>query len=322
MNTYQHSGAVSPVGLVAAMFAGLCTAIALGFVYAVFIVWVPFIYLCILGTLFFGFAMGAVVGWMARVGKIRNNLVVAILGLGTAIIGIYVEWGASPLAFAGWDEAGLSGFDPLVMFNFMAYLYEHGSWGLTNGAPMTGIPLAIIWVIEAGIIVCTSTMTAFAFTATLPFCERCYQWTRVEKAILVLSALTAKEETLARLRAGDLAALSDLPIATVKPTCYVQVDAACCPTCTESNFLTVNLVTRTVNGKGEEQLKTDALVTNLIVTPAQIAYARTAGIEAPLIAESPPIGPPPQQVTQPESFNFGQPTPPKLETRPEDLRFQ
>jgi hypothetical protein len=290
VQTYQHSGAVSPAGLVLAAIAGSLTAVVLGFIYAFFIVWIPFIYLCVVGTIFFGISMGATVGFMGRVGKIRNNLVVGLLGLGVAVLGIYVEWGASPLAMAP-SEAGLSGFDPLVMARFMAYLYEHGSWGLTKGGNVTGIALVITWIVEAGLILGASTLTAFAFSATLPFCERCYQWTRVESSIRVLSALTAGEEFLARLRGGELAALAELPVEAGKPTRYVQVDAACCPSCGESNFLTVKIVTRTVDKKGKEETKSDDLVTNLIVTPADIAFARTAGVAAP-VAEKPPIGPP------------------------------
>src|SRR5437016_5082848 len=101
MQTYQHSGAVSPVGFILALASGTATAIVLGFVYAFFIVWMPSIYACVLGTIFFSIAIGAVVAWSAQLGKIRNDFVVSLIGFCAALLGLYVEWGASPLALLG-----------------------------------------------------------------------------------------------------------------------------------------------------------------------------------------------------------------------------
>ena len=37
----------------------------------------------------------------------------------------------------------------------MKYLYENGSWGIgfSSSSPVTGIVLAIVWLVEAGIII-------------------------------------------------------------------------------------------------------------------------------------------------------------------------
>src|SRR4051812_9016157 len=69
---YKHSGEVTVTGLAAGLFGGLFVGFVLAFIYAYLIAYIPFIYLNILCTLGYVFALGCVVGLLLKSGKMRN----------------------------------------------------------------------------------------------------------------------------------------------------------------------------------------------------------------------------------------------------------
>jgi hypothetical protein len=100
----------------------------------------------------------------------------------------------------------------------MKQLYEEGSWALHSGDNVTGILLAIVWVVEAGIILGLSVVPTVRAIADTPFCEQNQCWLDEEKKISTIEAFTDPAQ-VAALRGGDLGPLLQAkPRAPESPT--------------------------------------------------------------------------------------------------------
>lgn len=168
---YRSSGRVTGSGLGLGVAMGAAAAIVGAFIYSLAVVWIPFVYINLLLTVGFGFAIAIGVGQGARIGKTRNPLVVAAATVACALLGLYVAWGADfwfRLARAGAEDAGFT-VNPLTLTAYAGALYEEGSWGLKSWT-VTGIPLATVWLVEAGIVVGIAGVGAMG-PVSVPFCE-------------------------------------------------------------------------------------------------------------------------------------------------------
>ena len=88
----------------------------------------------------------------------------------------------------------------------MGELYTRGSWAL-KGTVVTGVPLAIVWAIEALLMVGLTTLVAAVNIAITPYCEENGCWLDEEKTIDTVSAFTDPDQ-LASLKQGDLQPLT------------------------------------------------------------------------------------------------------------------
>ena len=281
MQFYRHSGAVTPGGLILATLAGLATAGVLGFVYSCVIVHIPFIWVSFLATLGFGAVIGLAVGRAAKAGRIRNPVFVGILGFLLGVLGLYVAWGVDLIARAQCNDFVVA-FHPLVLFNYMSWLYENGSWSISeNTDPVVGVFLAAVWLVEAGLIVGLAAVMAYKATAKLTYCEHCHTWNPVEKNVRSLAIQQGQEPILDRIRSGEVAALGELFLSPPEDNDYFRVDLACCPTCSESNYLTFQMVTHTFDKEGNLKTKEKALFENLVVSDTDVELIRAAGQPLP-----------------------------------------
>ncbi|MBN1911492.1 MAG: hypothetical protein JW818_17245 [Pirellulales bacterium] len=291
MEYYRHSGAVSPVGLVMTFLAGLATACVLAIVYSLLIVHVPFIYVNFLATAGFGVAIGMAIGHTAKAGKIRNPMVIGVFGLIFGLMGLYIAWGVDLIARVGFPDYVLA-FHPRWLAHHIAIFYEEGYWGFGE-KPVTGIVLAIVWLIEAGVIIGLATLIAYGVTATLTFCERCGTWNQLEEDVRRLVIGPGQEAVLERLKTGDLTVLMELSVAPPEASVYLRVDLAHCATCSDSAYVTVQMVTETVDKDGDVSTNANALLTNLLIAESDLAHLREIGQPMPEPESPPPIGPPP-----------------------------
>jgi hypothetical protein len=282
METYRHSGAISPLGIFLASSVGIATALVLGIIYGFGTVHIPFIKIHFLLTICFGGALGFAVGCGAKIGKIRNTFVATAYGFLIGLIGLYVAWAADLIArviVPAGDKDYLTAFSPVVLMGYIKVFYENGAWAMKNGPPVSGIMLAVFWSIEAAIIVGLSTVVAWYVISDHPFCENCKRWTVNEKGNRSLSLIGA-EDDLRQLLAGDPTSLMKFNLAQNEQE-YLQLDLALCPTCTESNFLTVQRVTETVDKEGKVNSTRTPLLQNLLLDPDYLPLVRNAGCEPP-----------------------------------------
>jgi hypothetical protein len=275
MQTYSHSGRIPITGAIATLLAGLVAAAVCGMVYAYAFYYVPFLILNLLFTLLFAGAIGLMTGIGSAGGKVRNNLFVSAAAVFCTLVGLYVYWGAYMWVLAGIGNVGLNAFNPRALASFAAWLFQNGSWGLSEGSPVTGWPLVAVWIIEAGATLFIS-VSASRLGADRPFCESCNEWTDQHAGVARLAA-NATEPAWQEVLAGDLPALAAFEPAHPADSVYVRLDVARCPRCEQSRFLTINSIATTTDSKGNTSENVQPLIANAILTPMQFAVVEACG---------------------------------------------
>jgi hypothetical protein len=249
--TYRHSGKFNAQGLALCVIAAAIVAFPLGLAYAYLIRWVPFIYVNFLATLGYGFAFGWMTTQVLKFTQVRNTALAALCGLLAGVLALYGEW--SGHLHALFDEAPWL-FRPDEIMRGMQVLYAEGSWGLRSSGNVTGIVLAIVWVIEAGMILGFSILLPWSFVKDTPFCERSKCWLDEEKKIDTLESFTDAAQ-LAALKSGDLLPLIDAKPKADSAATYTRLLLKRSPQCT--TFCTVRVQDVTVSIDNEGKVKED-----------------------------------------------------------------
>lgn len=271
---YKHSGAVTVTGVMWGLVSGGVAAAAMGFMYTYAIVWIPFIYVNFLLTIGFGLLTGWAVSVGAKAGKLRNMPVAGLLGAFCGFLGLWTAWAVDPMARMGRmaDVSMGPQFGFGTLFDYMAVLYENGSWGIKK-ATVSGIFLGLIWIIEAGIIVIGAALVTPGRLSDLAFCEPCDVWTRVQTNLRTIT-LEGSEPVLARIGEGDVAALRDAKRADAGAAGFLRVDLSTCPSCANSAYLTLTLVQKKVDDKGKESTDEKAVLQNMAISAADVAVVK------------------------------------------------
>lgn len=264
---YQSSGRIGALGIPAMLIAALGAGVGLGIVYAYIIAWIPIIYVSILATGGFAFALGFSVSLAASLGHVRNGTVAHLFGLFAGLVGLYAAW--------AWDGyARLDGeipvlWEPQLLWAYVTAFYENGAWGMGD-TPVTGIPLGIIWAIEAAIIVGASTLLAGS-TASTPYCESCGEWTEETEDFKRLLP-PENEYALQQLCEGNLDVLTEFTACAPGKPLSIRLDVHACPECADTRYLTVNLAKLTVNDEGEESDDTTTVVENMVLNAEKMEW--------------------------------------------------
>jgi hypothetical protein len=277
---YRHSGIIPLRGLVQTLFAGAGTAISLGIAYSYASVYIPFVYVHVLLTGVLGTVLGVLVKGAARSGRIRNRFVPAAIGFISGLVALYFAWGGDILARRMLPpNAGiLVAFKPLVLSSYIQWFYENGLWamGKNGNGPLTGIPLAAVWIAEAAIIVGLATHFPWSEIRQWVFCEACGWWETIETNLHRFSAENA-DQIAERLNQEDLGVLRNMPLAKPDDQTFLRMHLATCETCDESNYLELEQVTLTVDKKGNVKTRLTKLVDKLLVAAADVPLVRAAG---------------------------------------------
>jgi hypothetical protein len=270
---YRSSGRV-PFGAILLMqLAGGLTAALCAAIYAAIEWWNPFIYLTFLATFVFGFATGYAVNAAARIGKVRSRMFTGLIGTAAGILGVYLTWVFySYCLFRFGLKVELMLWNPLDLWDLMRQIMENPVWEMRGFKP-EGWMLAVLWLLEAGIIIGTSAMAALADDK--PFCDPCDTWTdsTVSGAIM---PVTDPEALRRDLEAEKYGVLDDLMAEPASPTNFYQAMIHSCPRCEESNFLTVSHVTITTDSEGNPQSKAEPVVKYLRIPFALAEHLKTA----------------------------------------------
>ena len=261
LETYRHSGKFNAPGLVLVVAAAAAIGFPLGLAYSYLLRWIPFVYVNVLATCGYGFVFGWVTTRILKASQVRNTALAILCGLAAGLIGLYLEW--SGHLHVLFDD-GPWFFRPDQILRGMAILYAEGSWGMRSGGNITGIPLALVWVAEAGLIVGFATMLPFTFVKETPFCEKTRCWLDEDKKIDTLETFTDAAQ-LAALKAGDI-----LPITQAKPKAdnaavFTRLLLKRSPKCPIFCTLRVQDVTISIDDKGKVTEKIKDLTGDLII---------------------------------------------------------
>jgi len=284
LESYRHSGKFGLAGPVLAVVAAGALGFPLGLAYSYLLRWIPFIYINLLATFGYGAAFGWVTSRVLKSNHVRSPTVAALTGLAVGLIALYLEW--SGHLHVLFDDAPWF-FLPDEIWRSLPFLYEHGSWGLRSGGNITGIPLAIVWLGEAGIIVGIAVVLPYTFVKDTPYCEKTKCWLDEEKKINTLETI-ADPAQVAALKAGDL-----MPITAAKPktegaSAFTRLLLKRSEKCPVFCTLRVQNVTVSIDRKGNLKEKVNDLTQDLIIPASMFELIGKFEDFAPLPAVAPP----------------------------------
>jgi hypothetical protein len=288
MKFYEHSGRGGTWGVPMAAVTGILAALVLAVVYVYVLNWIPLIYVSFLATGAFGFAVGAAVGWGAKVGKLRNMTIAVMLGVLVGAIAMYFAWAIDPMA--RFPQLGRPLWDLESIWQYMQAGYAEGFWSIgRNGTAVTGLFLAAVWVIEAVLVIGLAVIGVNTLLGEQPFCEETNQWTKTQKAVSRLSLEHDEqvEGKFRRLLDGDIRAVSEFFSTDVNAN-HLQLDLATCEECPTCKFLTVRMIEFETNKKGEIVKKETKLLGNLQISEEELAIVRAGGTIRPEPAPTEP----------------------------------
>jgi hypothetical protein len=267
---YRHSGKFNPLGLVPPLIAAILVGLPLGLLYSYLIKWIPFIYLNFLLTFGYGFAFGAMTMVLLKFGNVRNSVIALLCGLAAGLIGWYFNWNGHINALI--DHAPWL-LNPRQIGHAVQLLYSTGSWsiGFSGHDPVTGIPLAFIWLCEGAIIVGISSLISYGFVSKTPFCEQHKCWLDEEKKIDKLDAFVSPAQ-LAALEQGDIAPLEEAHPRVPASGRFARLTLRYSDKCDDFCTLTIENIDVTLDKDNNPKEKSQLLMTNLFVPKTMFDY--------------------------------------------------
>jgi len=211
---------------------GIIAGVIMGAVYGFAVFHNPIIYVNFLLTGAFGFAMGWVVSWGIGAFRIRNRSVAVFIALVVFSAGYAANWVVYvPTVRAHFSSADSSFDIPLILdeavwfaqhpratLEWIQIIKENGVWSISTpgssqpGIPMSGIFLALIWLIEA-LVIAYLAVALPKERAGEPFSERQGKWIPQKVLPGRIAFVENIDEFLNTFVRGDFSALFT-PLAT------------------------------------------------------------------------------------------------------------
>ena len=279
---YKPSNKMPLAGVLALLAGGVIAALVLALVYIYAVWYIPFVYINFFLCLGFGLVLGGILALLARLGKLRSPGAVGALALLVGLVAVYLEWGVfmtllfnSESTGTGADADTSTSFSlslfadiithPGAMWLAIQKINETGTWSLKGSTP-SGVFLAVIWVIEAVIILGGAWLLAKA-QATEPFSEASNEWADEETLAHPLTFAQDVATTRTALESGQLHHLTPHTSAeTDAPFARLKLHSA--PNDHNCRYLTLENVTTTVDKKGKASQSTTTVVQHLAISPA------------------------------------------------------
>lgn len=260
---YRHSGKFGITALPAMMIVGAMVAVVLGLIYGIAVLYIPIIFLNVLLTVGLGFAVGWVVFSVAKLTHVRSPLLALTVGL---IAGIVAEWAA----FVGWIAALSEGdfiiLDPVLLaVEVLPAIAEQGVWGLSESAPVTGMMLYAVWLIEAAIIILIAGLLPFRKLASLAYCEDCRAWVRDRNVLPAMELLPDAQTARKSLEQGDFSLFGQFKAVPAEQPQYTEVALSRCGGCDALHLMTMDTVQITQDSKGNTNTNRAHIVENLLI---------------------------------------------------------
>jgi hypothetical protein len=154
------------------------------------------------------------------------------------------------------------------MLGGMNYLYDHGSWSMHDGAPVTGVILAIVWVSEACIVVGMCTFVGYSMVSRVPYCETSRCWLDQVKTINTLAPFTDSAQ-LTAFKSGDLGPLTQAKPKNPDSIEWTRITLRHSPNCPVFHTICLQNVSVSFDKNGKRKVKARDLTKDLIL-PAEM----------------------------------------------------
>jgi hypothetical protein len=203
---YRHSGRFSPASVAIIVSLGAIASFLLGFAYEEASRWASI--LSDIARLLVALAYGAIfaVGttWLLKRFRVRNVPVAVATAVVIGLLALYGQWNAHVHGFL--PDAALL-VPPSEFWRVFADLYDKGSWSIEeSGDPARGPFVALVWMVEAGVILFPVIKWPAELIRRTPFSEESQCWLDQEKSFDSLDEIIDLG-ALARLEAGDITPL-------------------------------------------------------------------------------------------------------------------
>lgn len=264
---YSHSGKTPALSIALTLLFGLIAALILGVVYGYAIYYIPFIYLNFFITLGFGALVGMAIGMGGKLGKARNPKFYSVIGLLVGLFAAYIGWVF--YFYAGSGQSFLP-YQLNELWTNMQFLTYTGSWSIFGWTP-TGWQLYAIWLIEALMIVGTSTLIALGFVESTPFCENCETWIENDQVIEGFENIEDRESFKASLEQGQIEQVTQLEQAAKDSNSGTEIHLNNCTSCNKNHFLSIECVSITVDKDGKVDKASDRLMQHFILSNEQFS---------------------------------------------------
>ncbi len=281
LREYRPSRGVNLKRLALGLALSVLLGAIAGVIYSALVFYVPFLKLRFLITLLAGLGIGAMTLWLVRVAHVRRATLAIVVAMTTVTAAYYVSW-ASWIGLAISDMTGgdLSALtvtgnllvNPAGMVEFAQFMLEEGFWVREESEPVKGTALAVIWLIEAGVLLGVPLVMAIKVTGEHPYCEACGSWTTQRSSVAALEETEDREALRQELLDGDLDALADLGPADFLAPARLRVERDACPNCGETQCMTVWHVAFAPSKDGSVAENKTAIVRHLRLTPEQAAW--------------------------------------------------
>jgi hypothetical protein len=277
---YRHSGKAPILGLILIGLAGFIAVPILGLIYGVLIRVIPFIYINFFIVVGYAFAVGFVLSSVAKYGKVRNMVLLGLAAFFFGVLADYVGWVSWLAVVAGDPTFLIEFFFPMDILYFITVIAEEGAWTISGATPTGGF-LYFIWFIEACMVIGGSTYLTVTSLSETPFCEDSDAWADKKSQVGAFAPLKNPAQFKQAVTQGNFSAFNELKPARPEDMHFTTLQLYECVQCRIFYVLNVNDVTVTINNKGKADTKTRSVLSNLIVTPHQLASLRR-------LAEPPP----------------------------------
>lgn len=296
-DTYRPSGRFGPMTIVLFLF-GLILVAGMAFIYHLGLEWVPIIYLSFLMTGAFGVGIAMVGTFVVNQGHCRNLLIAIFMSLTLFGCGMaakhYFQYRSlissiadglieSAVAEEGVPRGQAEARRPELIkqlyseISYIKHFEVRADIGISigrvgrNGAPMTGIAMYILWLVEAGIVFYLG-FRAPVTAACEPYSEKMASWADEVDEVMILP-ITSEEMITQIKTATSVEELLEIPIPKTDGSHQLAVyNVNSVPGQEmEDAYLSVNLTTLSVNKAGEVQSNIKPLVKHAILTSARRA---------------------------------------------------
>ena len=270
---YSHSGKAPILGLALIGIVGLVVTLVLGVIYGYLLYFIPFIYLNFLIVYGYIYAISYVLSWAARLGKVRNIILISLAALGFGLLAEYVGWVSWLAAILGSPVNLIGFFFPLEVIAFIQEVARQGAWTIFGFTP-TGALLYLIWLVEAIAVIGGITYATYSSLKNIPFCEESNAWAKKRSVLGTFAPLANNEQFKSAVSTGSFSAFNSLRPLQPGQNRFTVLELFECDECMNFFVLNVDDVEVKTDNKGKQETKVKSVVSNLIVSSSILSSLR------------------------------------------------
>lgn len=266
---YKNSGSFSLPKLFLFAISSVILSSIIAFIYALIARYNPFVYLQFIATLGLAVIPGMVNCQLLLIAKVRNKAISVSYGLIVGFITLYFSWSFWVYVILNYKYSlDIILLSPIGMLETIKEINIIGVKSISN-FKLNGLLLWAIWLIESIIIVGGIAYYSIADQIVRVFCENCKIWCQVAKTFELENKVELKN--LERvLEAKNFSYLKSFFPKSPKSSSWLRLYIRKCPSCTNTNTLTVSQISVKADSEGNPTEVDKELINHLLISTQDI----------------------------------------------------